>query len=172
MSSTLICVDISCQIVVVTSVFRELQNHKTLFRRKASLIVVMASQSLSVVSLLKLDLTQATLFPFQKREKSENNWIWQVPFLRLSPQMLVRAGYCRDVRGMEEKRQRAGQKEECFCLSQAAGLAWGRWRAAPSLPVHGLKDVKWWGHGGCLVQCGGSLAVELRQARLAENQER
>lgn len=51
--------------------------------------------------------------------------------------MLVRAGYCRDVRGMEEKKQRAGEKEEGFCLSEAAGLASGRWRAA----VHGLKDV-------------------------------
>lgn len=55
--------------------------------------------------------------------------------------MLVQADYCRDVRGMVEKKQRAGQKEEGFCLSEAAGLASGRWRAAPSLPVHGLKDV-------------------------------
>lgn len=45
------------------------------------------------------------------------------------------------MRGMGEKKQRAGQKEEGFCLSEAAGLESGRWRAAPSLPVHGLKDV-------------------------------
>lgn len=46
------------------------------------------------------------------------------------------------------KKQRAGQKEEGFCLSEAAGLASGRWRAAPSLPVHGLKDVN---DGGMVV---------------------
>ncbi len=122
MSSTLLCVDISCQIVVVTSVFRELQNHKTLFRRKASLIVFMASQSLGLISLLKTDRTSNSPFLPEKR-KSENNEFGKC----LSSPESTDVGTGRVLQrrgGMEEKRQRAGQKEECFCYHRRQ--AWHR----------------------------------------------